>query len=405
MPRKRILFIAEAVTLAHVARPFLLAKSLNLTDYEVCFASHPRYKALLGEIPFAWNDIASIPSERFLTALAKGASLYDAETLRSYVREDIALIKQFNPDVVVGDFRLSLSISARICGKPYITITNAYWSPFGNHPFPVPELPLTRLLGAKLGQVLFDIARPLAFALHSLPLNSVRKEYGLPTLGNNLLKVYTDGDYTAYADIPEISPTFDLPANHSYLGPLVWSPSVAMPAWWENIAKDCPIIYVTLGSSGQSNQLGLVINALEGLPVTVIAATAGRTSIERASTNVYVTDHVPGETVCAAASLVICNGGSPTTYQALKEGKPVVGIASNLDQYLNMSMVQNTGAGKLLRAGKTTVSQIRAAVQHALSDADMTSNAQKLKNIISQYHPEERFEALLRFASGSHQTT
>lgn len=401
MRRKRILFIAEAATLAHVARPFLLAKSLDPTAYEVCFASHPRYKALMGEFPFAWQDIASIPSEKFLAALSKGSPLYDTETLRGYVRDDIELIKQFNPDVVVGDFRLSLSISARICDKPYITITNAYWSPFGKHSFPVPELPVTRFFGAKFGQVLFDMARPLAFVLHSLPLNTVRKEYGLPILGYDLLKVYTDGDYTAYADVPEISPTFDLPANHSYLGPLVWSPSIAMPSWWDNVPKDRPIIYVTLGSSGQSDQLGLIIKALADLPLTLIAATAGRTNIEHISNNVYVTDHVPGKAVCAEASLVICNGGSPTTYQALSEGKPVIGIASNLDQYLNMSMVQNAGAGKLLRAGQTSVSLIREAVQHALTDAGMISNAKKLKHIISQYHPEERFETLLHLATGN----
>ena len=36
--RLRILFIAEAVSLAHIARPFVLAQSLDPSRYEVHFA-------------------------------------------------------------------------------------------------------------------------------------------------------------------------------------------------------------------------------------------------------------------------------------------------------------------------------------------------------------------------------
>jgi UDP:flavonoid glycosyltransferase YjiC (YdhE family) len=399
MPRKRVLFFAEAVTLAHVARPYLLAKALDPANYEICFASHPRYKSLMGEVPFAWQDIDSISSEQFLRALSNGSPVYNTETLRKYVEEDIGLIEKFKPDVVVGDFRLSLSISARVSNKPYIALTNAYWSPYGKHCFPVPELPVTRIFGVKLGQVLFDMARPLAFAFHSIPLNTLRKEYGLPSLGFNLKRVYTDGDYTAYADVPEISPTFNLPDNHTYIGPLVWSPSIAMPPWWDTIPKNRPVIYVTLGSSGQSDLLGVILRALQDLPVTLVAATAGRARIEHVPDNTYLADHVPGKTVAAAASLVICNGGSPTTYQALSKGKPVIGIASNLDQYLNMSMVQNAGAGRLIRAGQASVPTIREVVEEALTDSAMAKHAQQLMHVIAQYHPEERFEALLRRAS------
>ncbi len=398
MPRKRVLFFAEAVTLAHVARPYLLATALDPEKYEICFACHPRYKSLMGKIPFVWKDINSIPSEQFLTALSKGSPVYNTKTLRNYVKEDIDLIEKFNPDVIVGDFRLSLSISARVLNKPYIALTNAYWSPYGKHGFPVPELPVTQIFGVKLGQILFNIARPIAFAFHSIPLNIIRKEYGLPSLGFNLQRIYTDGDYTAYADIPEISPTFNLPSHHIYIGPLEWSPGIAMPSWWETIPKDRPIIYVTFGSSGKSDQLGLIIRALQDLPVSIVAATAGRTNIPQHADNIYIADHVPGKKVAAAAALVICNGGSPTTYQALSEGKPVIGIANNLDQYLNMSMVQNAGAGKLLRADQTSISGIRKVAEEVLSDSEMAKNAQNLMHIIAQCHPEEKFEALLQRA-------
>lgn len=63
--RRRILFVAEAVTLAHVVRPFALAQSLDPSRYEVHFACDPRYNQLLGPLPFRHHAIHTIPSERF----------------------------------------------------------------------------------------------------------------------------------------------------------------------------------------------------------------------------------------------------------------------------------------------------------------------------------------------------
>ena len=45
-------------------------------------------------------------------------------------------------------------------------------------------------------------------------------------------------------------------------------------------------------------------------------------------------------------------GGSPTSQQALAAGVPVLGIASDMDQFLNMAAVVNADVGVLLRADR-----------------------------------------------------
>ena len=117
------------------------------------------------------------------------------------------------PDLVIGDFRLSLSVSARVAGIPYVNVTNAYWSPFARPQFRMPSLPLGRLLSAGLADAAFAIARPIAFAAHALPLNRVRRAFGLPGLGSDVRRVYCDGDLTLYADIPELIPIFSPPID------------------------------------------------------------------------------------------------------------------------------------------------------------------------------------------------
>ena len=108
-------------------------------------------------------------------------------------------------------------------------------------------------LGVRLGQLAFTLARPLAFALHARPLNTVRREHGLPALGHDLRHSYTWGDHTLYADIPELFTTQALPPNHHFLGPILWSPTVPEPEWWSALPSERPIVYVTLGSSGRSD--------------------------------------------------------------------------------------------------------------------------------------------------------
>lgn len=376
--KRRVLFFAEAVTLAHVARPFVLASALDPTAHEICIARDPRFQRLFSSHGFALKDLYSISCERFARLLAQGRPIYCLRTLRRYVQDDLRLIEEFEPAVVVGDFRLSLAVSAAVAKVPYITIANAYWSPYARQRVPVPELPVTRLTGLRVAQALFDLIRPLAFAHHSRPLSCLRREYGLPDFGGDLRRAYTEADYTLYADIPGLIPLAPLPPNHCLLGPVLWSPDVPEPQWWRTLPIDRPVVYVTLGSSGAAYLLPRILDALGGLPVTAVIATAGRIQLPDPPKNVLVAEYLPGDDAVARSRLVICNGGSPTTQQALCAGRPVIGLPSNLDQFLNMQAVERSGAGILLRPHKMTPAALAAAIRQLIDDARFARAAREL---------------------------
>lgn len=393
--KQRILFMAEAVTLAHVARAATLASSLDPGRNEVCLACDPRYNALLGPLPYPIRAISSISGQRFFHALSRGSPIYDVTTLETYVEADLELLRDWRPDVVVGDFRLSLGVSARLEGIPYLNVTNAYWSPYADLRVPVPDIPLVRYVGVGLAQRLFDLARPLAFALHARPLNRVRKHHGLPLLPADLRHGYTEADQVLYADVPELVPMRKLPANHRFLGHLAWTPRVPLPGWWAELPNDLPIVYLTLGSSGQARRLPDVLAALADMPLTVIAASAGHRLAGPPPANAWVCDYLPGDQAAIRADLVICNGGSPTSYQGLAAGKPVIGLAGNLDQYLNMSLIQAAGAGCLLRAATASRREIQAAVCRGLESVAMRKNAVHLAEALRRRDAAAVFRGVL----------
>jgi len=391
--RRRILFMGEAVTLAHVARPVVLAQSLDPWRYAVTLACDSRYHGLFGELPFQLRSLRTIPSAQFIDALAKGRPVYDTDTLRHYVCEDLALIEAVKPDLVVGDFRISLGVSASVAGVPYFTITNAYWSPYSRLPFPLPEHPMTKVVGLTISQALLNLVRPLVFAYHALPLNRVRQEYGLPSLGYDLREIYTHANQTLYADIPCLVPTATLPPHHHWLGPILWSPAVAPPEWWPALPEDKPIIYVTLGSSGADDLLlPSILRGLADLPVTVIAATAGRAIPAELPANARVAAFLPGTEAAARSRLVVCNGGSLTTHQALAAGVPVIGVVGNMDQHLNMICLERAGVGVRLRAEQLTAERLRTTAEHLLYDEDYRKAARRFVQIV-QNHNTRRFFA------------
>ena len=392
--RRRVLFVAEAVTLAHVARPLVLARSLDPASYEVHFACADRFAFAFGNETFTRWPIESISTGRFLRALAGGRRLYDYRTLARYAVADRVLLEQIQPDLVVGDFRLSLAVSAPLAGIPYATITNAYWSPYARGSYPLPDLPMVRFLGVTLSELLFRAVQPAAFAYHARPLNRLRREHGLPSF-DDISHTYTHADYTLYADCPGLVPVFNNPGNHHYLGPIHWSPPATRPDWWEKLPGDIPVVYVSFGSSGRVALLGKVLQALEGLPVSVIVATAGRVQPGTLPENVRVADYLPGDEAAARSALVICNGGSPAVYQALGAGVPVLGLPTNMDQYLNMRYVQAQGAGIGLRSDVTGGSAVRAAVQSLLQDESCRLAAVALQAELRQYNAAERFNGLV----------
>jgi UDP:flavonoid glycosyltransferase YjiC (YdhE family) len=393
--RPVVLLVAEAVTLAHFARIVALAKALDASAYEVVVASDPRYADLEAPFGVAFHPIRSIPSAQFERALARGKPLYDVETLAAYVEDDLALIRNVKPDLIVGDFRLSLAVSAPVAGIPYATVVNAYWSPYADIVYPVPDLPMTAVLGVSVAQQLFDLARPIAFAAHARPLNRVRRRYKLPPLGHDLRIVYTWADYTLYADVPELVPMRPLPANHRHLGSPLWSARKPLPDWWGRIPADKPVVLVTLGSSGRADLLPMALAALSAFPIAVVAVTAGKIDLTSAPANALQVDYVPLADAVRRSSLVICNGGSLTTYQALDAGVPILGVCSNMDQLLNMSAIERLGAGLSLRAARVRPAQLREAVRKLLDTPSYAQAAKAAGQRFRQVDAPRRFRAFV----------
>jgi UDP:flavonoid glycosyltransferase YjiC (YdhE family) len=140
----------------------------------------------------------------------------------------------------------------------------------------------------------------------------------------------------------------------------------------------------------------MVIEALTPLNRPIVVATAGRGGELPQRPKLWVADFVPGKAISAKACAVVCNGGSPTTQQALLHGVPVIGIASNLDQLLNMDYIERASAGTLVRADRARVTTVRNATRWAIDDPQARERARAMALLGTTTRPEVQFPAAIR---------
>jgi UDP:flavonoid glycosyltransferase YjiC (YdhE family)/uncharacterized protein (DUF2141 family) len=391
---QRVLFVSENITLAQVVRLLALAEKLPSEKYEVHFACSDSDNWIFCGTTFRRHSLLTVDGPKTLAALARGERLYGKRTLERYVADDLRVINEVRPDVIIGDFRLSLAVSARRVGVPCASLINAYWSPFAQRGgFPLPDHPLVRLFGPKLAEQYFPKALPHVFDYFAAPLNAVRQSSGLEA--SSLLEQLCFGDTVLYPDIPELCPLTSAPKTHHFLGAVPWAPKLPVPADLPEEDAKKPLVYVTLGSSGDRSALPAVLEGMADLPLQGVLATAGRKPPSKLPSNFKAFDYLPGDVLARRARFVVTNGGSSTGYQALAAGAPVLGVASNLDQYLAMDAITRAGAGLLVRAGGLKSREVRAAATRLLEDTTLRDGARKVEKQFAGYDCHQRFQTWL----------
>ena len=395
--RKRILFLAEGATMAHFVRLVSLADSLisKAAEYDVHLYAPARFAHYLAGKPYSTGELKTMPGEQFLANLARGKPLFPADVLRQYVQDDRGLIRSLRPDLVVGDMRLSLPISARLEKVPCAVLMNAYWSPYAKHRAIIPELPLTRVVPPRLLGPLYRAIQPIAFALHVAQMNQVRKEFGVAPLPLDQRNLFADGDYVLYADVPEFVPTHGAPSNHHYVGICDWSPPIPKPEWWERMCDDPkPKVFVSLGSSGPIRVLPQLLEALARLPVAIVLSTSGR-QVTAIGTGVYTASLLPFIETASQSALVVSHGGSGGLYPAMAAGTPVLAIPSNADQHLSTAVLEENGAGLGVRVEEASARNLHAALSKLFFDPRFKDSAKTWGTLFQQHASKNVFQQFL----------
>lgn len=397
---KKLLFLAEAASLAHVGRPLTLAHWAFQYGYEIHFACSAEGLLKTGskEFPFSTYPLHSIKGSLFYDRVNKGQFFYRFEEMIAYVEEEKELIRQINPDLIITDFRLSAPISSWLCNKPLLNISNSHWSPNSECPFPAPNAGIFNWLPKSVSGKIFSFIRPIAFKSFGKELNKVRNYYGLPSK-KDFRELYTDGTFTAYLDMPDFTTIENLPKNHFFLGPVIWNP----PACAQKITlKDNNNIYISMGSTGNNKLIDPIIKSvLKTEAFIILSGVSFEEKLElflkhpNLKNRSIIKNLIDPVSILPKCRLTICHGGSGTVYQSLAHGTPVLCFPNNPDQGLVSYAVSNKNLGKYISEAKPSRLSIEKAIFECLNAGNIKQNAKAYGQAIKAQNTSQKWADFL----------
>ncbi len=396
---KPILFVTDANFLSHLLRSIEIAKAVRAKGHEVLFATDGIYVDFLKKNGFEYRPIFTNDPVHTMKATRSGMFFYyNSDRIKKSVTSEIACINAIDPQVVVGDFRWTLRISAEYCNVPYVGIINTIWTPYYGIFRSISEKMLLRkIFGLRFMEKISPYGTRLMMRRRGKPFCRLRKQFGITPIKNLNYEMY--GDYNLMPDLPEFCPTTDeLPDNFSYIGPLFASDdTLGIPE--QKDFPDEPYIYASLGSTATPKMIKTVFDALKNQPLPVVMTTGKQVLPVAAPSNFIMYDYLSAKQAYSNAQAVICHGGQGTLYQALAYGIPIVGIATHNDQQWNLDRITGLQLGKQFGEDSCTCTDIEQAINEVISKDIYMQNCKRIQQEIKQYNPAENAaEKIISFA-------
>lgn len=302
-------------------------------------------------------DIDKDPFEHFFY------KIYNEAFVRSIVEEEINAFKKYDIKAILSAFHLTLSISARVCKIPHITLvsgtcTTPYYRS-GNVTFPDGyETPITRMIPSFIKNKITQFYL-IYNKINVRNFNKVAKSYDIP-----LFKTSNDiyfGDYPLVCDdinVLDIIPDDKFPLKN-FIGPIFREPfekhQVIDDDIKNHLNRPGKSILMLMGQGCSPEFFLRILKSLDKTNYNVIAVTTDlikQDSFPQFSDNILIKKFIsPILKVNKMVDLVIIHGGRGTTYTAMYAGKPVVGIPMLFEQQYNLDNLVRKGVG--IRISKT----------------------------------------------------
>ena len=395
---KTLVFAVAGYNLAETGRMLEIAKACR-GKFRIIFASYGgRYERFIEEAGFELKKMEPrLTKERLerLRVVLSGETMNTVgylteEELRVRVPVEIELFKRVEAAAVLTGWCLSITISARVAGVPFVnvlhstSITEYYEAGLQSWPDRLDFGFLHWLFGKEKLQKWFN-KRVLHAKWVLKPHNRAAKEYGLKEF-NNFIELI-EGDHTLLADIPEWVNLTKIGADKHFIGPLPFKSNLEIPQEVAEMPKDKPIIYFAMGSSGKPEIIKDILEGFRNKTYRVIAPV--KAHIEnlgvQVPSNVVVTGFVPSHKVNPMADISVIHGGQNTVMQACLSGTPIVGVGMHPEQQANLDACVRKGFAIRLNKYKITASVVMEAIDRLLGNKRAKEEVVRFKEQLEEW--------------------
>jgi UDP:flavonoid glycosyltransferase YjiC (YdhE family) len=334
--------------LAHYMRCLQLAQWFS-PYYRIVFQDSERYRSFVEAQGFETFSCVTLDADtvqecvrRFDFSWMNEADLYEV------TREQVWVMNDYKPALVLGDAVPTLRIATEQAGIPYISLMNGYMSRHYAHvrqmSWRYPLYRYLKMLPQSLLSALTRKGEALSFQKIHQPFRKLRERFGLEEKGSYFDE--TEGDVNFICDLPSLFPQVNLPEHYHFVPPLFHTgKKEGADDWSSRLDKNRKTLFVSMGSTGEWNHVDC-LNDPSFSRYNII--TAGDRQRVLHAAHILSADFIQPEDILPFTDLVICHGGNGTVYQALSYGIPLLCRTSHFEQEWNVDALQRNGLGASL---------------------------------------------------------
>jgi UDP:flavonoid glycosyltransferase YjiC (YdhE family) len=387
--------------LFHVGRSVVVAREMARRGHHTVLAGTGRYLRDPEVASTAESRYTSLPdfsAEEGMELLRSIRRRPDRRFVEAMIEAEIELIRMLRPDLVVVDFRPTMNVSARACGVPTASLLLGHWMPeYAAKPGWVPRSYATaalaeRLIGKRWTSSLADPIFRAVIRYKTHPFRAAARARG--QVAPRLLWELIQGDLNLLTDVEALCP-IPLPAGCHRVGPIVWEPSMRIPAWAAELDRTRPVLLVNFGSTGHPDLFRATFAEFADRPYQVMLATCGQIDPGdfEVPSNFFVEKFLPVARMMEVADLVIYHGGAGTFQQLIRAGVPGVVIATHWDQEYAGVVSRDRGLGPFLtmREVLSSPGRLRGVVDGLI--ADLPSYRERAQEIREELYPYDGAKA------------
>lgn len=336
-----------------------------------------------------------------------GNGYASAEEIKEVVEEEVRIIKECEPNLILTGYRNTLTVSSRVAKVPLVWCLSAVVSPMffqkGLATIPV-DIKVNHFLTNITNEIQkekyyakFACMNALSNNGTSKEWNKVLKEYGLTEFKSDM--AIFEGDFNLMSDAEEVFEEFGAGnLKYRFCGPFQpRDEEMELPQWLKEYQHgDRKVILVTMGSSGSGEILKATLDSLVGLYYDFFVSTLGKleNSEDTYPDNFYFADKFPIQAILKKVDGCVIHGGQGTLYSVAFAGKPFVGVPMfNEQQYNLKNLTKKYLAGLTVLKNEVNKEKLQRAVCEVMEQKSYQENATKLKQQLSQYVEKEEMSA------------
>lgn len=405
---KKFLIAPYFYDLGETNRMFSIANELLRLGYEVIVLGKGIYDYIFSDKSFKKEyidyDEVIISSEFFykIHNIDKfNLNFYTFEELDNIVRKEVELLKRLKPAAVITGFRPSMSISTKISKIPLIWTISAcisdmyYKDKLATIAFyHMKKIFTLRLLPKFYSTIIYRFVT-LHFPISLKIWNKVLKKNKIKKF-TNVLEILR-GDYNLMTDPAELFPEFkNIPPYYGFCGPIFVESNIETPLKLKNFkkTKGKPVIFLSMGSSGEPELFKKIISYLKGTNFDVFVATTSilnKDELNDLPDNFIVEKMFPPYEVTAVSDIAIIHGGQGTLYTTIIAGTPFIGIPIFIEQQYNLEHMARKGCGITLSRYKLNKKILLDSINSIMQEKSYRENVSKIREQIIKYKNNKDF--------------